>query len=72
MSTTSTSHDTASRSNAIAFIGLGAMGREMASNLFTKSLNAQGSEPSPTLIVCDAVPEAAASFARNFQQLHPG
>ncbi|KAG8933754.1 hypothetical protein FRC01_007221 [Tulasnella sp. 417] len=72
MSTTSTSHDTASRSNAIAFIGLGAMGREMASNLFTKSLNAQGSEPSPTFIVCDALPDAAASFARNFQQLHPG
>lgn len=48
------------------------MGREMASNLFTKSLNSQGSEPSPTFIVCDAMPEAAATFARNFQQLHPG
>lgn len=48
------------------------MGREMASNLFTKSLNAHGSEPSPTFIVCDALPEAAATFARNFQQLHPG
>lgn len=60
---------TPDRERAIAFIGLGAMGREMASNLFTKSL---ADTPTPTtFVVCDAVPEAAHAFARSFATLHP-
>ncbi|KAG8899045.1 hypothetical protein FRB99_006962 [Tulasnella sp. 403] len=65
----SLSFDASHRPNTIAFIGLGAMGREMATNLLSKSLDRDS--PGTEFVVCDAIPETANAFARGFQQLHP-
>lgn len=65
----STSASTPSnRAHAVAFVGLGAMGREMANNLFSKTYLA---ESRSTFFVCDAFPEAAAAFARSFAEKYP-
>ena len=71
-----TSEHPESRKNAIAFIGLGAMGREMASNLFTKTASAheavsQNQSTPLSFVVCDANSEAASSFARSFRERFP-
>lgn len=57
------------RSKSTAFIGLGRMGSEMAYNLFSKKL-AQSADS--YFIVCDAVPESAVTFRRNFLTRFPG
>ncbi|KAF8558489.1 hypothetical protein OG21DRAFT_1504230 [Imleria badia] len=57
------------RSRSTAFIGLGRMGSEMAYNLFSKTL-AQSADSH--FIVCDAVPESAVTFRRNFLSQFPG
>jgi 3-hydroxyisobutyrate dehydrogenase len=73
---TSSSNLPENRNNAIAFIGLGAMGREMATNLFTKTASAHAAvsqnQSSPlSFVVCDAISEAATSFARSFRERFP-
>ncbi|TDL27253.1 3-hydroxyisobutyrate dehydrogenase [Rickenella mellea] len=57
------------RPKSISFIGLGRMGSEMAFNLFSKTF-AESKDAQFT--VCDAVPEAAHAFRRNFQEHFPG
>ena len=59
----------ASRSKSISFLGLGRMGSEMAFNLFSKQLSLS---TDTSFAVCDAVPEAALSFANNFHKHFPG
>ncbi|KAG9014996.1 hypothetical protein FRB94_007068 [Tulasnella sp. JGI-2019a] len=56
------------RDHAIAFVGLGAMGRQMATNLFSKTFTV---DSNASFVVCDALPEAAHAFARSFQEQHP-
>lgn len=67
-SLSSSAHSTSDRQHAVAFIGLGAMGRQMANNLFSKTLEAT---PNASFVVCDALPEAANAFARSFQEQYP-
>lgn len=57
------------RSKSTAFIGLGRMGSEMAYNLFSKKL---GQSAESRFVVCDAVPESAMAFRRNFLSQFPG
>jgi 3-hydroxyisobutyrate dehydrogenase len=57
------------RAKSISFIGLGRMGSEMAFNLFSKTHTAS---PDAQLVVCDAVPDAAAAFCDNFARHFPG
>ncbi|KAG7452818.1 3-hydroxyisobutyrate dehydrogenase [Guyanagaster necrorhizus] len=51
------------RSKSTAFVGLGRMGSEMAYNLFSKQ---QAQEGDSHFVVCDAVPERADLFCRDF------
>ncbi|KAI5983787.1 3-hydroxyisobutyrate dehydrogenase [Pisolithus albus] len=51
------------RTRTTAFIGLGRMGSEMARNLF---LNKFSESPDSGFVVCDAIPDSAASFRRSF------
>ena len=66
----------ASRATSISFIGLGRMGAPMARNLFKARFAmapSSGSEDAASgLVVCDARPEAAHAFAREFEREHPG
>ncbi|THH10994.1 hypothetical protein EW146_g8199 [Bondarzewia mesenterica] len=57
------------RGKSISFIGLGNMGSEMASNLFSKRF-AETSDAH--FVVCDAVPENAARFCETFEKSFPG
>ncbi|KAF5324493.1 hypothetical protein D9611_004488 [Ephemerocybe angulata] len=57
------------RSSTTSFIGLGRMGSEMATNLFSKQYAAS---KDTHFVVCDAVPEAAQSFVNIFTQQNPG
>lgn len=57
------------RSKSTAFIGLGRMGSEMAYNLFSKKFTLSADSQ---FIVCDAVPESAVTFRRNFLSQFPG
>lgn len=75
----------ASRATSISFVGLGRMGAPMARNLF-RARFAMAPQPSGAgagaedgdaasssgLVVCDARPEAAHAFAREFEREHPG
>ncbi|KAF8644141.1 hypothetical protein AX16_008668 [Volvariella volvacea WC 439] len=61
-------HNLSQRPQSVSFIGLGRMGHEMAYNLFSKRAAA---DKGARFVVCDAVPEAAASFQDKFQKLHP-
>ena len=54
-----------SRAKSISFVGLGRMGSEMAYNLFSKRITESSDH---RLVVCDAVPEAAARFTDNFRK----
>jgi 3-hydroxyisobutyrate dehydrogenase len=57
------------RSKSTSFIGLGRMGSEMAFNLFSKQhTNANDAR----FIVCDAIPENALRFTKNFTSQFPG
>ncbi|EIN07680.1 3-hydroxyisobutyrate dehydrogenase [Punctularia strigosozonata HHB-11173 SS5] len=63
-------HSASPRAKSVSFIGLGHMGREMAFNLFSKQL---ALEPETSrFVVCDAIPEAAQAFQRNFEIHFPG
>lgn len=68
----------ASRATSISFIGLGRMGAPMARNLFRARFamapsSGSHSEDAPSgLVVCDARPEAAHAFARDFEREHSG
>lgn len=64
-----TSLDRVLRSKSTSFIGLGNMGTEMATNLFSKQF---ANSVESRFIVCDAVPETALSFARKFGHRYPG
>ncbi|KAL5490203.1 hypothetical protein ACEPAI_5036 [Sanghuangporus weigelae] len=65
------------RAASISFLGLGRMGSEMAYNLFSKrhALAREEERSIDTIdqsfVVCDAVPEAARAFVRNFQSQFP-
>ncbi|KAJ2931429.1 hypothetical protein H1R20_g5726, partial [Candolleomyces eurysporus] len=59
----------AQRSKTTSFIGLGRMGYEMATNLFSKQYAAS---KDTHFVVCDVVPEASQSFRDVFIQKHPG
>ena len=58
----------AHRSKTTGFIGLGRMGSEMATNLFSKQFAAS---KDTRFIVCDAVPEAAQYFRDVFTKKYP-
>lgn len=58
-----------SRSKTIGFIGLGAMGKEMASHLLTKSF---ARHPDASFVVCDADPTTLTRFLTAQTSLHPG
>lgn len=57
------------RSKAIGFIGLGAMGKEMAHNLLTKTF---ANDTEASFVVCDANPAAVTHFLTAHTFLHPG
>ncbi|KAG9318238.1 3-hydroxyisobutyrate dehydrogenase [Chiua virens] len=57
------------RSKSTAFIGLGRMGSEMAYNFFSKQLKQSADT---RFVVCDAVPESAATFRQKFLSQFPG
>ncbi|PBK77656.1 3-hydroxyisobutyrate dehydrogenase [Armillaria solidipes] len=57
------------RPKSTAFVGLGRMGFEMAYNLFSKQ---HAQEGDAHFVVCDAVPERADEFCRNFLSQFPG
>ena len=59
----------AQRSKTTSFIGLGRMGYEMATNLFSKQYAAS---QDAHFVVCDVVPEASQSFRDAFAQKYPG
>ncbi|KAJ7168145.1 NAD binding domain of 6-phosphogluconate dehydrogenase-domain-containing protein [Mycena crocata] len=59
----------AMRPNSTSFIGLGRMGSEMAYNLFSKQFAYKSDS---RFVVCDALPESASSFCRNFTAQFPG
>ncbi|KAG8865309.1 hypothetical protein FRB96_000199 [Tulasnella sp. 330] len=67
-STSVTTGPPSDRAHAVAFVGLGAMGRHMATNLFSKTFTVDSSS---SFVVCDALPEAADAFARSFQEQYP-
>ena len=56
------------RSQSTSFIGLGRMGYQMALNLFSKQYK---QDPSVQFIVCDALPESANAFTREFSAAFP-
>jgi 3-hydroxyisobutyrate dehydrogenase len=58
-------HASRSRANSISFVGLGRMGSEMASNLFSKRI---ADENNSRFVVFDAVPEVAARFIIEFRK----
>ncbi|UZJ51176.1 hypothetical protein CBS101457_000496 [Exobasidium rhododendri] len=60
-----------SRSKAIGFIGLGAMGREMATNLLSKTFQATKDEET-TFIVYDTFGDATTRFLKDHSDLFPG
>ena len=65
----------ASRATSISFIGLGRMGAPMARNLFKARVARAPSgihNADSGLVVCDARPDAAHAFAREFEREHPG
>ncbi|KAK0448276.1 3-hydroxyisobutyrate dehydrogenase [Desarmillaria tabescens] len=57
------------RPKSTAFVGLGRMGFEMAYNLFSKQ---HAQEGDAHFVVCDAVPERADEFCKNFLSQFPG
>ncbi|RXW24887.1 hypothetical protein EST38_g929 [Candolleomyces aberdarensis] len=59
----------AQRSKTTSFIGLGRMGYEMATNLFSKQYAAS---KDAHFVVCDVVPEASQSFRDVFIKKYPG
>ncbi|KAI6110047.1 3-hydroxyisobutyrate dehydrogenase [Pisolithus sp. B1] len=61
-------HRCTTRARTTAFIGLGRMGSEMAHNLF---LNKLSESPDSEFVVCDAIPDSAASFRRSFLSRFP-
>ncbi|EIW85379.1 3-hydroxyisobutyrate dehydrogenase [Coniophora puteana RWD-64-598 SS2] len=52
------------RQNAVAFIGLGRMGANMAYNLFSKTY---ASNPATKFVLCDAVPSVALDLKRRLE-----
>ncbi|GAK65279.1 3-hydroxyisobutyrate dehydrogenase [Moesziomyces antarcticus] len=58
------------RSKTIGFIGLGAMGKEMANNLLTKTM-AANSDPAVTFVVHDTFEQSITRFLTANTSLHP-
>ncbi|CAO1636804.1 unnamed protein product [Parajaminaea phylloscopi] len=56
------------RSKAVGFIGLGAMGKEMARNLLTKTF---AQDPEASFVVCDVEPNAVTRFITAHTALYP-
>lgn len=58
-----------SRSGTLGWIGLGAMGGPMATNLFTKATAAaKGSSEMPSIVVCDPSEASVAQFVDRVRQ----
>lgn len=58
-----------SRSGTLGWIGLGAMGSPMATNLFTKATAAaKGSTEMPSIVVCDPSEASVAQFVDNVRK----
>ncbi|CAO1614019.1 unnamed protein product [Sympodiomycopsis kandeliae] len=57
------------RSKTIGFVGLGAMGKEMANNLLTKTFK---EDPQASFVICDSDPGAVTRFLTTQQSIHPG
>ncbi|KAG8961469.1 hypothetical protein FRC03_005358 [Tulasnella sp. 419] len=64
-------HTAAPREHAIAFIGLGAMGSQMANNLFSKHIAVASSDQSPAFVVCDGLQKVAIAFATELRERFP-
>lgn len=63
-------HRAHDRSKTIGFIGLGAMGKEMANNLLSKTM-AANTDPSVTFVVHDAFEQSITRFLTANTSLHP-